>query len=63
MAAGDAACWRCKYFQHDPDRDDDTGECHRYPRVGTFADDDEVCFGWPAVEWLDWCGEFREEDR
>lgn len=55
-----AACWRCRWFQADPERTDDCGECHRYPRQGGLESEDHWVWYFPSVEWVDWCGEFEE---
>ena len=54
------ACWRCRYFVSDAE-DQDYGECHRYPRVMVLYDSDDVCWEYPMMECLDWCGEFVED--
>ena len=55
-----AACWRYKWFQADPERTDDCGECHRFPRQGGLESEDHWVWYFPSVEWVDWCGEFEE---
>lgn len=55
-----AACWRCRWFQADPERTDDCGECHRFPRQGGLESEDHWVWYFPSVEWVDWCGEFEE---
>lgn len=54
-----SACWRCRYFVAEAE-DPDYGECHRYPRVG-LQDEDDICWAYPMMECLDWCGEFVED--
>lgn len=64
MAARDesrGACWRCVWFEPDRERSDDCGDCHRYPRVA-YIGDDNTGFVWPSVEFIDWCGEFKEAE-
>ena len=60
VVATNAACWRCRWFEPDAGRTDDCGECHRHPRQGGLIDDEWVWL-FPAVEYVDWCGEFEEE--
>lgn len=54
------ACWRCRFFDRDSDSDEDGGFCRRYPPVS--ADSGNRCM-WPGIEYMDWCGEFEEEDE
>ena len=56
------ACWRCVWFEPDPDRHDDCGDCHRFPRVACVDDEGYTGFVWPSVEYMDWCGEFLEAE-
>lgn len=55
----DAACWRCAYFDRKMDEEEDGGFCRRYPPQATG---DNVVV-WAGVDYVDWCGEFRDENR
>ena len=59
MTAGDnGACWRCVYFDTEPDMmKDELGFCRRFPP--TVVDADYNAF--VGVGYTDWCGEFREQ--
>lgn len=56
MAREHGACWRCRYFDKDPEDPEEGGFCRRYPpqMVGDYP-------FYPGVDYIDWCGEFREE--
>lgn len=56
MASEQAACSRCRFFQH---WNDMQGECRRYPPAGG-----DTPFNkrgdqrWPVTKTVDWCGEW-----
>lgn len=53
----DRACWRCEFFDRDSDETEDGGFCRRFPPEST--NNGVMCL-WPGVEYLDWCGEYKE---
>ena len=61
MGGDRGACWRCRWFEPDPDADDEGGFCVRRPPQ-MFVTDDEIVSAWPGVEPLGRCGEFEEEE-
>lgn len=56
--ANHPACWRCRFFDRDPDDHEEGGYCRRYPPIS--ADSGNRCM-WPGVGYLDWCGEWKED--
>lgn len=58
-------CANCKFWRF-TSRDevgDLFGECRRSTPIVTYHETDEfpVVYGWPVVEDMDWCGEFKSK--
>lgn len=52
-------CYKCKWFSHDPDLEEDEGLCCRFPPTVSYSEESDVIFVVrPRVDWLDFCGEF-----
>lgn len=62
MSDDHGACWRCRFFEEDPEDENCGGFCRRYPPVPAY-DDGDVLVMVPGVEALDHCGEFVCRDR
>lgn len=55
-------CMNCRYFDGEvEDMGVDKGICKRMPPTANYdSDSDMVVACQPAVDWTDWCGEWRE---
>ena len=51
------ACWRCVYFDRNPEEREEGGFCRRFPPLSAYGEDGNA---FPGVGFIDWCGEFRE---
>lgn len=56
-------CMTCAYFEHDDDYGPDKGTCRRQPPFTAYdVDSGEGVSFWALVDFLDWCGEYREQE-
>jgi hypothetical protein len=57
-------CITCAYFERDADSEEDAdkGTCRRNPPGVAYDPEEGIGLTvWPLVDFLDWCGEHREQ--